>query len=115
MSDNKAVEIELEQKMPDEMTPEEQERFMNEPITRREAMNFVDGYMQEHVVPMLQQQISAQYNSAYAMIHVMESLLITSGLCTMEELKKCYEDYIKIQEEKYKQAQQQKAEVEEQQ
>lgn len=96
----KAIKLEVKDKMPDEMTPEEQEAFLNEPITRKEAMNFIDGYMQNHVLPQLEQQISAQYNSAYAMVHVLESLIIHSGLCTLEELQKCYEDYIKLQEQK---------------
>ena len=52
------IKLEIKDKMPDEMTPEEQEVFLNEPITRKEAMNFIDGYMQNHVLPQLEQQIS---------------------------------------------------------
>ena len=92
--------ISIKDKMPDEMTEEEKESFLDETITRREAMNFIDGYMQEHILPELQQQISSQYNSAYAMIHVLESLLIHSGICTLEEIQQCYKDYIAIQQEK---------------
>lgn len=100
MSKENITKVEVDDKMPGEMTPEEKEAFMNEPITRREAMSFIDGYMQEHILPQLKQQMSAQYNSAYAMIQVLESLVIHAGICTLEELQKCYEDYIKIQNQK---------------
>lgn len=88
------------------MTAEEKEAFLNETITRREAMNFIDNYLSNYILPQLMQQISSQYNSAYAMIQVMQSLLIHSGICTYEELQKCYEDYIKLQQQKEDKVQQ---------
>lgn len=102
MSDKELhVEIEPDQKMPDEMTPEEQEAFLNETVTRREAINFIQGYIGERIFPVLSQQLNAQYNSAYAMIHVLETILVASGICTLEELHKCYDDYVKQQKQKY--------------
>lgn len=95
------VEVEPDQKMPDEMTPEEQEAFLNELVTRREAINFIQGYIGERIFPVLSQQLNAQYNSAYAMIHVLQTILVASGICTLEEIHKCYDDYVKQQKQKY--------------
>jgi hypothetical protein len=101
MSEKNDIKIEVDQKMPDEMSPEEIEQFMNETITRREAMNFMNGYIGEHILPQLEQQLSAQYNSAYAMIQVLESIIISAGICTLDDIKRCYESYIQKQKEKF--------------
>lgn len=101
MSDSVKIDI-GEQKLPDEMTPEEIQAFMNELVTRQEAMSFMEGYFHEKILPEMMQQLNSQYNSAYAMIHILESIIISAGLCTLDELKKCYEDYIKLQDERSK-------------
>lgn len=96
-----AVKMELppNQKMPDEMTPEEQEKFFNEYVTRRECTNFVDGYINNQVIPQIMNAVGKELFCLRSMLTVQQSYLINAGICTEDELVKAYEDYMKEQSE----------------
>lgn len=76
-----------------EMTPEELNVFMNEKPTRGEVMSFVDGYMNEQVIPFLINLNNDRINKLNGMISICQAILIDSGIITQEGLTQLQEKW----------------------
>lgn len=102
-----AVKMELPhgQKMPNEMSEQERQAFMNEPVTRAEVSNFVDGYINGQVIPQIMNAVGKELFHLRSMNTVLQTFIINAGICTEDELVKAYEDFIKEQTKKMEEAQ----------
>ena len=83
-----------------EMTPEELDAFMKENPTRGEVMSFVDGYMNEQVIPFLINVNNDRFNKLNGMLSICQAILIDSGTITQEGLTQLQENWEKEYEKK---------------
>lgn len=83
-----------------EMTPEELDAFMKENPTRGEVMSFVDGYMNEQVIPFLINVNNDRFNKLNGMLSICQAILIDSGIITQEGLTQLQENWEKEYEKK---------------
>lgn len=75
------------------MSQEELDAFLNETPTRGEVMNFVDGYMNEQVIPFLINLNNDRINKLNGMISICQAILIDSGIITQEGLTQLQEKW----------------------
>lgn len=72
---------------PSEMTPEERMKFLNEHPTRQEVANFVSAYLSTEFLPSLLTHINKQDNRNLALISICQSVLISQGIITQDEME----------------------------
>lgn len=72
---------------PSEMTPEERMKFLNEHPTRQEVANFVSAYLSTEFLPGLLTHINQQDNRNLALISICQSVLISQGIITQDEME----------------------------
>lgn len=72
---------------PSEMTPEERMKFLNECPTRQEVANFVSAYLSTEFLPSLLTRINQQDNRNLALISICQSVLISQGIITQNEME----------------------------
>lgn len=69
------------------MTPEERMKFLNEHPTRQEVANFVSAYLSTEFLPSLLTHINKQDNRNLALISICQSVLISQGIITQDEME----------------------------
>lgn len=109
MAGNGAVKMSTDSKMPNEMSEMEKQKFMNEPVTRQEVSNFVDGFINNEVVPQILNTVGKELFALRSMNTVLQKFIIDAGICTEDQFVETYEAYMKEQTEKLKKQQEEMA------
>lgn len=84
---------------PSEMTPEERMKFLNEHPTRQEVANFVSAYLSTEFLPGLLTHINQQDNRNLALISICQSVLISQGIITQDEMEALMQKWEQAQQQ----------------
>lgn len=74
-------------------TPEEQQKWLQEPATRAEVSQFVQSYIANEFTPVLLKMIATDLFQMKCMNEMMLKYLIDSGTCTVEQFENDYKEY----------------------
>lgn len=69
-----------------DMTPEEKSKFLSSNPTRQEVATFVSAYLANEVLPSVIDYVNHHDNRNLALISVCQSILISQGIITKEEM-----------------------------
>ena len=70
-----------------------QEDWLNGHPTRGEVTQFVDGFVNNEVVPLIMNMVGKDLFQLKCMTDVLMKYVIDSGVCTAEEFEKTYKEY----------------------
>ena len=85
-----------------DMTPEEQEKFLNEHPTRGEVANFVGQYLANDILPQVIGYINQQDNRNLALISICQAVLISQGVISKEQMDELVNNWNNKKEKKDK-------------
>lgn len=84
-----------------------QEKWLNGTPTRGEVTQFVDGYINNEVLPIIMNAVGRDLFQLKCRNEVLLKYLVDNGICTPEEFEKSYGEYLKQQTEEVKKRQEQ--------
>ena len=98
------VEIKQE-KLVEEMTPEEQAKWLNEHVTRGEVTQFVSAYLNNEVIPFVFNSVGKELFNLRCRNELLLKFLVESGVFTSEQFEEEYKRYLSEQVKKLKEEQ----------
>jgi hypothetical protein len=84
----------------EEMSPQEQEKWLAENPTRGEVTQFVNGFVNNEVIPVILNSVGKELFQLRCRCDILLKYAIESGACTAEKFEKDYEAYMKEQMKK---------------
>lgn len=99
--------------MLENMTEGEYDEYLKGNPTRQEVMNFVNGYMNEQILPYLLNVYADRFNRIAGMISVCQSTMIEAGIITADGFKELMDNWNKEYDRKKEEAQRKAKEAQE--
>lgn len=98
----------MESSLPLDKQPEaEQQKWLEEHPTRGEVTQFVSGYINNEVIPVILNSVGKELFQLRCRNEVLLKFAIESGACTAEQYEEEYKNYMKQQQEEIRKHQEQ--------
>lgn len=109
MSDNKVKASVSTSKKVEDMNDKEQEKWLNDRPTREEVVQFVSGYINNEVIPVVLNSVGTQMFQLRCRTDVLLKMLIDAGICTEKKYEVEYKKYVDAQQAEIEKRRQQMA------
>ena len=109
MSDNKAKASVSTSKKVEDMDDKEQQKWLADHPTREEVVQFVSGYINNEVIPVVLNSVGTQMFQLRCRTDVLLKMMIDSGICTEKKYEAEYKKYVDAQQAELEKRRQQMA------
>lgn len=98
MSDNKAKASVSTSKKVEDMNDKEQQKWLADHPTRDEVVQFVSGYINNEVIPVVLNSVGTQMFQLRCRTDVLLKMMIDAGICTEKKYEAEYKKYVDAQQ-----------------
>lgn len=109
MSDNKVKASVSTSKKVEDMNEKEQQKWLEDHPTREEVVQFVSGYINNEVIPVVLNSVGTQMFQLRCRNDVLLKMLIEAGICTEQKFEMEYKKYMEAQQAEIEKRRQQMA------